>query len=133
MIKSHCLPAVLVFLFVLISTGFTYDTDVTDEINTYIRTGNARELANRFTQTVQLTILDEEDIYSKAQAEIIMKDFFAKHSPKSIKVIHSLTSNPLYRFNVLILSTANGNFRVSYSMKSANGKFNVTEIRVESN
>ncbi|TZF83734.1 DUF4783 domain-containing protein [Pedobacter sp. BS3] len=107
--------------------------DITDDVNNLIRTANTKELAKYFAGNVEITILNDEDVYSKSQAEIILKDFFAKHLPQSLKVIHKLTSNPNYRFNVLSLNTSNGVFRVSYSMKNFKGNFLITEIRIETN
>jgi hypothetical protein len=37
---------------------------------------------------VNVTILDNENTYSKAQAEMVIKDFFAKHQPKAFSPVH---------------------------------------------
>ena len=84
-----------------------------------------------FTSTVELIILNEEDVYSKVQAEIILKDFLGKHQPKSARVIHRLDSNPSYRFAVIELDTEDGKFRTTISLKDTGGRFLITEMRIE--
>ena len=61
---------------------------VLEDIATALKTGNSKSLALHFGSTVDMTILEKEDVYSKAQAEIILKQFFAKHQPKSFKIMH---------------------------------------------
>lgn len=108
-------------------------TDIIDDIFGFLRVSDTKELSKHFASTVELTILTEEDVYSKVQAEIILKNFLDKHVPASVKIIHRLNSNPNYRFGVALLNTSNGNFRTSFSMKNTGGRFQVTEIRIEYN
>ncbi|WP_026898659.1 DUF4783 domain-containing protein [Daejeonella oryzae] len=122
----------LLFSFCLISTVKAQDADVTvKEVTGYLKSSNTAELAKNFASTIELIILSEEDVYSKIQAEIILKDFFSKHQPISAKVIHLLDSNPNYRFAVVSLKTENGNFRISYSLKDTGGQYLITDMRIE--
>ena len=53
--------------------------DIVDNLPTLFKAGNSKELAKNFSSSVELSILGEEDVYSKAQAEQILRDFFTKH------------------------------------------------------
>ena len=106
-------------------------SDIVTELTGYLKTANTREISNHFASTVELIILSEEDVYSKAQAEIILKDFLYKHKPVSATVVHRLDSNPSYRFAVIELKTENGNFRTTISLKDTAGEFLITEMRIE--
>jgi Domain of unknown function (DUF4783) len=107
--------------------------DVIDDISSLIRSSNTKEISKYFASTVELTILTEEDVYSKAQAEQILKNFFNRHAPSSVKIVHRLISNPNYRFGVILITTNKGQFRTSFSMKNNSNKFLITEMRFEYN
>ncbi len=120
----------LVFL-LFIKSAFAFDI-IDDMANTF-KTGNANEIAKYFSTMVELSVVDQEDIYSSKQATFILKDFFAKHPPISAKVIHKVTSNPNYKFGVILLTTSNANYRVSFELKSNSSKFQLSQIRIEEN
>ena len=82
-------------------------------------------------QDFELIIIDEEDVYSKAQGEQILRDFFIKHPPIKTSIFHKINTNPNYRFGVIMLSTAKETFRVSITMKKFNTSFSITELRIE--
>ncbi|HEY4194787.1 MAG TPA: DUF4783 domain-containing protein [Mucilaginibacter sp.] len=105
--------------------------DVIDTTAELIKEGDMHELARTFSPTVELTVLDDENIYSNIQAEQILTDFFKRTSPKSVKVLHRINSNPNYRFAVLILTTNNGIYRTSFSLKNVKGHFELNELRIE--
>ena len=123
---------ILFFCISLLSTAQAQNADVIVKgVTGYLKTANTQEIAGNFASTVELIILSEEDVYSKTQAELILRDFFSKHQPASAKVIHLLDSNPNYRFAVVALKTTNGNFRVSFSLKDTGGNFLITDMRIE--
>ncbi|WP_423146299.1 DUF4783 domain-containing protein [Rubrolithibacter danxiaensis] len=124
--------AIVFFLLWIMPLSYA-KVDIIDELTALFKTGNSKELAHHFDSDVELTVLTEEDVYSKTQAEAVLKDFFLKHPPAGVKIIHRLTSNPNYRFVVFILTTDKGSFRTSISMKNIAGKFLVTEVRIEAN
>jgi hypothetical protein len=107
--------------------------DIIDNVAVAFKSGNAKELAQHFSSTVELSILNKEDIYSNTQAELILKDFFQKNPPSAAKVIHKVISNANYKFGVIVLTTTKGLYRVSYELKINAGKFLVTQIRIEEN
>ena len=120
----------LLFLFAVLPAG-AKNTDIVNELAEHLKNANFREISRHFASTVEMIILSEEDIYSKAQAEIILKDFLSKHKPESAKVIHRLESNPSYRFAVIELKTENGHFRTTMSLNDTAGQFLITELRIE--
>jgi hypothetical protein len=119
-------------LFTLSSVS-SVKADVLDDVSNLIKSGNAKEIAGYFAQEVELTILSDEKISSKPQAEIILQDFFSKHHPSSIKIIHKLTSNPALLYAELTLNTSNGVFRASFSVRNTSGKFFITSLEIQKN
>lgn len=100
-------------------------------INAALGTGDSRTLAANFDNNVNVTILDNENTYSKAQAEMVIKDFFAKHAPKSFAAVHEGTSPEGSKFSVGTLTTASGNFRTFVLIKQKGSTFLIQEIRFE--
>lgn len=107
--------------------------DIIDDVAQSFKSGHAKSLAQYFASSIELSMLNQEEVYSSAQAEIIFKDFFQKNSPISTRVIHKVISNANYKFGVILLSTSKNNYRISYELKSASGKFLITQIRIEEN
>lgn len=104
--------------------------DVIDQASAHFKTGDAKELALLFTATVDLTVLETEDAYSKAQAEIILKKFFTEHPAKDFEIAHrGESANKQYCIGNL--TTEKGDFRVSFYIKSENGSNLINSLTIE--
>ncbi|TKC03865.1 DUF4783 domain-containing protein [Pedobacter frigoris] len=121
----------LLILFVQFPSLSVLQGDIIDTLSTHFKSGNSKEIAVNFSSSVDLIIIDEEDVYSKAQAEQILRSFFSKYPPTKSTVIHRLNNNPNYRYGALSLGTKNGVFRVSITMKKTGNAFFITELRIE--
>lgn len=105
--------------------------DIIDDLSSYFKSGNSKEISKNFAPTIELIIIDEEDVYSKAQGEQILKDFFSKHQPTKTSIFHRINNSQNYRFGVILMSTSKETFRVSVTMKKFNTAFLITELRIE--
>ena len=105
--------------------------DFIDEMSNLFKTGSSKEIAKNFNNSVALSIIHDEDVYSKAQAEQILRDFFSKHSPTNSSVLHLINTNPNMRFGILSLHTTNGKYRVSVTSKKIDNSFFITELRID--
>jgi len=114
-----------------ISLSFSYQT-IPDGIYNSIKAGNSKEIAKFFNDNIDMVILDKEGVYSKTQAELILKDFFAKNPviPNNgfIK-LHEGGKDSKYIIGTLY--TAKGKFRVYFLMKTFNNTFNIHQFRIE--
>ncbi|HRG24051.1 MAG TPA: DUF4783 domain-containing protein, partial [Chitinophagaceae bacterium] len=63
-----------------------------DEVVSAIKSGNATELAKYLDDNVELTLPEKYDTYSKAQALVILKDFFSNNKVKGFELKHKGTS-----------------------------------------
>lgn len=119
-----------IFLLLLITSLFAFD--IYDDISNSIRNGNANQLSTFFGNSIDLTILDKENIYSKAQAELILKDFFSKNPPKSFNILHKGSSPEGTHYVIGHLIAVSGKiFRTSYHFKINDGKTILLELRLE--
>jgi len=123
------------FLFFIAITpiyrSIALQADIIDDLSSYFKSGNSKEIAKNFAPTIELIIIDEEDVYSKAQGEQILKDFFNKHTPTKTSIFHRINNSQNYRFGVILVSTAKETYRVSVTMKKFNTAFLITELRIE--
>jgi len=121
---------IFMLLFLLAASGKALD--IYDEIANAIRSGDSRQIASYFSNNVDLTILNQEDVYSKAQAELIVRDFLSKNSPKTFSVLHRGSSKEGTLYAIGNLVTLNGKtFRTSFFVKMTSGKYMIQELRFE--
>lgn len=105
--------------------------DIADELATNFKQGNSKEIAKSFASSIELIIIDQEDVYNRAQAEQILRDFFLKNPPSKASIIHKLSNNPNYRLTILSLTAKTEKFRVTVTMKKSSNTFQITELRIE--
>jgi len=105
--------------------------DVIDDIASCIKAGDTKELSKFFSSTVSMTLLSDDGVYSRVQAEIILRDFFGRHTPTGVSIAHRLDSNPSFRYVVLNLETSKDAYRVSYKLTNSDNLFRITEFRIE--
>jgi hypothetical protein len=116
---------------VLLLSAFTTQTAGIDGVIGAIRSGNAAELSKYFDESVELTLPDKSDSYSKAQAQVIVKDFFGNNGVKGFDLKHKGDS-PGGHFCIGTLQTNTGSFRTNVFMKTKGDREVVKEIRFQS-
>lgn len=123
----------LSFIFLLSSffISVQYQADLITDISSQFKSGNANEIAKNFNANIDFSIADESDVYSKPQAEQILRDFFTKHTPSNSSVIHVINTNPNYQIGILSLETNSGKFRITVTFKKITGSFLITELRID--
>jgi hypothetical protein len=115
---------------VLLLSSFSKQQSI-DGVIGAIRSGNATELSRYFDDNVELTLPDKSNSYSKAQAQLIVKDFFSNNGVKGFDLKHKGES-PGGNYCIGTLQTNAGNFRTNVFMKTKSGKEVVKEIRFQS-
>ncbi len=105
--------------------------DRISEISNQFRQGNTKELSKYLSSSVNLSLMNNENVYSRVQSEIILDKFFKEYPPQSSKVIHRLDNNSNYQHAVLLLNTAKGDFRVAISLRGSEKDLQLIEIRIE--
>ena len=121
----------MIFLFAILVALVGAANAQNTQVNAALSSGNSAMLATFFEATVSITILENENIYSKQQAEVVMKDFFSKHAVKSFTAIHEGASPEGSKFSVGKMVTANGTFRTFVLVKQKGTSFVIQEIRFE--
>lgn len=125
--KSVLLP--LVAIFFALASAQTASAQIPDEIILSLKSGNARVLASYFNQNVELVILDNDNVYSKAQAEQIISDFFSKNKPERFTVIHQGGKEGA-QYVIGNLVTRQATFRVYFLLKKSADKDIIHQLRI---
>lgn len=111
--------------------AFTVSSMVFSGIISAFQSGNANALAEHFDAEVELSILDDDDVYSKAQAQQVMQKFFTNNKPSSFAKQHEGKSPSGANYCIGTLKTNNGSYRVSIHAKSIGGKKVVQQLTIE--
>ncbi len=120
-----------------LSTGMAFsglfaNAQVPDDIIMGLKTGNVKILSHYFNQNVELVVLTNENVYSKAQAQQIVGNFFNNHVPEEFTILHDSKSNTEGAKAVIgNLRTQKGGFRVYFLLKQNNGKEYIHQLRIE--
>ncbi len=104
--------------------------DIFDDIANSLRSGDAKSISHFFGNTIDLTIIDQEEVYSKVQAEQILRDFFTKNTPRSFTLIHKGESKEGARYAIGSMVTAQGvTYRTYFYLKQQGGISVIQELR----
>ena len=129
-INSFILSLIFLFFFVPLHAEKMMADEIPQAVIDALRTGNTTVLSGYFNTSIELAILDQEDIYSKQQAELIIKDFFAKHVPSSFTILHK-GGKEGSQYAIGNLVTSAGTFRVTLWIKLTQNKPFIHQLRFE--
>ena len=102
--------------------------DIISQVKETIKAGSAKELSKYLNQTVDVTLNDGPQSYSKAQAEFVFRDFFKQHPPAEFTLIHQGTSKGGQIFGIGQYKSGSETYRVYMKIKAANNQQLVHEI-----
>ncbi len=96
-----------------------------------MKVGNSTELSKYFNNSVEVAILETESVYSRQQAEQVVKNFFEKNSPKNFTLLHQGGKSEA-QYAIGTLEVANGKkFRVYFLVKEQSGTPLIHQLRIE--
>jgi len=101
-----------------------------DKINQALKEGDYKLIKENMNETVELVILEKENIYSKVQAEQILKQFFQSHQPTGFEILHNGGSEKS-QYYIGTLKTKRKNYRVYYLLKTKESESLIYQLRIE--
>ncbi|MCK7558902.1 DUF4783 domain-containing protein [Chitinophaga sedimenti] len=112
-------------------SAFTLFAGPFDDVVGAIKKSDAAGLSRYMDNSIDITIGGKSASYSKAQAEIILKDFFGKNQVKTVEVIHKVESGNGSVMAVANVASGGGNYRTTiYLMKKGNNTV-LNELKFE--
>ena len=138
-IKKIVIAAVLFWglLFsAIVSNSQVPDSQVPGDIIAGFETGNVKILSRYFNQNVNLVVLDNNNVYSKAQTQQIVGDFFNTHLPdpeKGFSLIHEINGKDGSKSVIGNIETKKGEiFRIYFLLKQNEAKeYIIHQLRFE--
>ncbi|MEO6683957.1 MAG: DUF4783 domain-containing protein [Ginsengibacter sp.] len=115
----------------LFSIGFLLSyMSYSQDILSGLKSGNAKEIAEYFDNTIEITLKGKNNSYDKKKAEDLLQSFFTEVNVKGFRIIHeSASGSSQYYIGNLI--TADGPYRTTVYTKEKNKKTVIQEIRFE--
>ncbi|MCF8302535.1 MAG: DUF4783 domain-containing protein [Bacteroidales bacterium] len=129
--KAQKCLSLIIFLTLVFALDSYSQAKVEQEIYQLIRKGDHKQLAEYFTSTVDITLPDNENTYSKTQAEMIMKDFFNHEKPKAFNVNHRGNSNDGSIYCIGTYKSEKNSFRTYLLIVQKEGKHRIQQIKFE--
>lgn len=124
-----------IFTFLLFASALTFSSFAQkgpiDELVSALRSGNAAEVAKYFDDNVEITLPSKNESYSKAQAQVILRDFFSNNDVKGFELKHKGDS-PGGHYFIGTLQTKSGSFRTHVFMKAKGNREVIKELRFQS-
>lgn len=115
----------------LLSFSFLVKADPFDDMMQSMKSSQTIGLTKFFSSSVELTLLENEGIYSKQQSEQMIKNFFVQHPPKNVNLQHKGSSAQGAKYAIITYEASNGKFRVYIFMKDNGQGLQVNEFRIE--
>ena len=102
------------------------------DIGRAIGNGNVEQLTQFMDAEVELSILEEEDLYSRSEAATRLRQFFAKFGPKAFNQVHQGSSKAADAEYVIgNLATERGNLRVYIYVAKRGDRVVLQELRFD--
>jgi len=132
--KNYLWLVLLSFSFFLTSFSPAHEYGTGMEIEDVVgalKTGNATQLSKYFDIRVDITLPDKSDNYSRAQAEMIIRDFFSYNNVRSFEIKNKGENNGS-KYCIGTLRTKNGDYRTRLFMKQKDSRQVLQEIAFQS-
>ena len=104
--------------------------DMKTSIDKGFGSGNVNLFSVHFLPNLDVSLLDKESLYSKSQAEQVLKTFFTEHKPVSFAMIHEGKSTNV-KYYIGTLKTINQKYRVTVNVKIVKGVEKISGLTIE--
>ena len=126
--KNLSRKLILLFFGILALTVATQAQIPADIVNS-LQKGDDSKLASYFNENVELEVPARKDVYSKAQARLIVAEFFKMNKPKQFSIIHQDKKEEA-QYAVGNLKTNTGVYKVYFLLKTRNNKSYIHQLRI---
>ncbi len=103
---------------------------VSSEVITAIKQGDSQSLADGFFDNIEIVLPSKTGVYSKKQAEMVMKNFFNKYPVSDFELIHKGKKENA-SFAIGNYSSASHRFRFTFLTKLNGSEVLIHQLRIE--
>ncbi|MFY0687934.1 MAG: DUF4783 domain-containing protein [Cyclobacteriaceae bacterium] len=102
--------------------------EVLSDVETALSAGSAKELVKYCLSSVRLQINGDNKVYSKPQAEAVLRDFFQKNAAQEFQYTHRGSSPGGLVYCIGQYKISGASFRVYMLLKESNDQFLIDTI-----
>ncbi|MBS2213172.1 DUF4783 domain-containing protein [Carboxylicivirga mesophila] len=95
-----------------------------------VKNSDAEKLSATFNEQVEIILPHKTAVYSRKQAEMVLKNFFEQNPITEFKLIHQGKKDKA-SYAIANYYTSNGQFRFTFLTKQKSGKIYIHQIRIE--
>ena len=118
-------------ILILILLPFALSANL-QEITQALGAGDVNKLQQYFDESVEIALMDTEDVYTRSEAAELVRGFFRKNVPQSFSLVHQGTSrNNDSRYCIGDLSTSGGTYRVYIYLRVEGSRLLIQELRFD--
>lgn len=128
-IPKFRMVAALMFMFMIFGTMAVSAQTLNAKIAAAIRTANSKDLSTYFNNTLDIALPGNEGTFSKAQAEMVMRDFFSKNPPVSFTLNREGRSKDGSEFGIGTYKCGKHEYRTSFLLKPVQGNLLIHQLR----
>jgi hypothetical protein len=115
----------------LLSFGLSFSVDPFDALSNAIREGKYWVISEEMDQSIELTLGNKSGLYTRNQAELLLKTFFRSHPPRMVSLT-TKGNKGTDQFAIGKLSTADGsNYRLFILLREKDKELVIHEIRFQ--
>ena len=104
---------------------------ISGDVSAALNKGDAKSLSSYFHSSIELSILDEESVYSNTQAEQILKKFFKEHPVTKYESVHVGNAKDGSAFEIGNLVTKGVTYRTYFLLKGNGKAQEIHQFRIE--
>lgn len=131
----HSIEMKKIFATIIVSLLFalnSFANGPVEQIAHAFGSSNAAMVASYFDSSIDLKILDNENIYSRQQARVLLFNFMNDKKPTGFVLKHQGGPNNA-RFAIGELSARDGVYRIYFLLKEKNSTNYIYKLRIETN
>jgi len=121
---------VLAFAFGMLFSNIFAQDEIISKVSSAFEKGDSKELSLSLNDQIEMTLLDNENIFSRSQAAVLLKKFFDNNKPTSFKILHKGNRNGT-NFAIGNYVSNNTEYRVYFLLKGEKENKKIHLLRIE--
>jgi len=123
----------LLLFIVLLNIDVSGQESEANSIADFFKVGDVKGISGYFPESIDMTIVETEDVFSKVQATQILTQFFKSNNPTDFIVKHKGSSTGGDYYQIGTLKTKKGSYRVTFFLKKDDGQVFIKRLKIEAN
>ncbi len=95
-----------------------------------IKNDRVLDMVKYFDNFVPITLNNNQAIYSRNQAEVVLHDFFEKNTPRDFNTMENGSPDNNSKFMIGTFDSQNAKFNVYVLMKMKDGNYIIQDLRI---